>query len=194
MKAETSNIVNMEIGVAQDSVIGPLLFLIFINDLPDYLTEGEVFMYADDTSVIIHSDTENLENRTAVVIRQFEDWCYKNSLIITLKKTVFLYFTNIITNNVLKIKNIDTSTKTIFLGSVIDSTLSFVPQIDTLCSKLAKTTFVILNLKKELNTNALMTCYYSLAYSIIGYNISIWSQSAEAGRVFVMQKRIIRIQ
>lgn len=194
MNSETSNIVNMDIGVAQGSIIGPLLFLIFINDLPDYIIDGEVLIYADDTSVIIHSDTvEHLENKTISVIKQFEDWCNRNALIINKKKTVFLYFSNVVSKNVPKIGYVETSKKTTFLGSVIDSTLTFTPQIDTLCCKLAKTTFAILNLKKELNTNVLVTCYYSLAYSVISYNIILWGQSTDATRVFVMQKRIIRI-
>lgn len=194
LNSETSNTVEMDIGVGQGSIIGPLLFLIFINDLPDYITEGEVFMYADDTSIIIHGETINeVENKTNRVIKEFEEWCYKNSLIINMKKTVFLYFSNILSTDIPKIDFVNTSTETAFLGSIIDVTLTFTPQIDNLCSKLAKATFAILNLKKEINIKGLITSYYSLAYSVMSYSISVWGLSVEANRVFVMQKRIIRI-
>lgn len=189
-----SEIYNVDIGVGQGSIIGPLLFLIFVNDLPAYVTEGEIFMYADDTSVIINASCiVELEQKANAVITQFENWCQKNSLIININKTVFIYFSPTISKTTPNINYVSTSTTTKFLGTIIDSTLSFTQQIDCLCGKLAKCTFALLNIKNEVNRNGLVTAYYSLVYSVLNYNIMIWGQSNDVDRVFVMQKRIIRI-
>lgn len=47
----------MSLGVPQENIFGPLLFIIFINDLPTYISAGEVCMYADDTSILLAADT-----------------------------------------------------------------------------------------------------------------------------------------
>lgn len=192
--SEMSEAVELTVGVGQGSILGPLLFLIFINDLPQFVISGDIYMYADDTSVIIHgNDLIELENKANLVILQFKSWCHKNSLIMNVHKTVFMHFSLTNTTILPKINHIDTSDQVKFLGTTIDSNLTFNKEIDSLCSKLAKNTFAILNLKKEINQRDLTTCYYSLVYSILSYNIIIWGQASETDRIFVLQKRIIRI-
>lgn len=136
-------------------------------------------MYADDTSVIMESNSvEGLEHQTNTVIQQFQNWCQKNSLIINLTKTVYIYFTHRVTPN---IDQMVTSHETKFLGTNIDATLSFTSEIDNLGTKLGKANFQIINLKKEINRHGLISAYYSLVYSVLSYNI-IWGQSSEIDR------------
>ena len=73
----------VSMGTPQGSVLGPLIFLLFINDLPECIKYGKVFMYADDTSIIVSSrGLEELEKLLNTVLGQFNSWCYKNRLII----------------------------------------------------------------------------------------------------------------
>lgn len=116
----------------------------------------------------------------------------ENSLIMNTKKTVAVHF-YLIQTSTPEIENTNFSKSTKFLGSILDSNLSFKDEIDQICHKLSSSMFAILNLKKELPRKELITCYYSLVYSIISYNIIIWGQSVEVNRVFILQKRVLRI-
>ncbi|XP_045477990.1 uncharacterized protein LOC123683137 [Harmonia axyridis] len=75
------------------SVLGPLLFLLFINDLPIHLALFLVVLFADDTSVVVSAETaEELRNACEAIIRQFVAWCRSNRVIVNVNKTVCIHF------------------------------------------------------------------------------------------------------
>lgn len=78
-------------GTPQGSVLGPLIFLLYVNDLPEYVTDGEVFIYADDTCIVVHDISKDyLIEKVRLVIGSFQEWCGKNHLLINMEKTVLL--------------------------------------------------------------------------------------------------------
>ena len=190
----------VSMGTPQGSVLGPLIFLLFINDLPEFIKYGKVFMYADDTSIIVSSRSlEELEKLVNTVLGQFNSWCYKNRLIINYDKTVCVLFRTQ-NKNIYKSINISLNSRqlsiqkdTNFLGVILDENLGWTKYIDQLCAKLSKSCFAIVMLKNSLDQTSLINVYYALFYSKISYNIIAWGQSVDIQRVFVMQKRVLRV-
>ena len=79
---KTSNEYNITSGIQQGSVLIPLVFLMFINDLPDYILGEEVFMFTDDIPIIISStNLQELKRKINIVLSQFDRYCHKNRLI-----------------------------------------------------------------------------------------------------------------
>lgn len=189
----------INIGTPQGSVLGPLIFLLYINDLPRYINSANVYMYADDTSFIVTAKSpEELERNVNNLLRLFNDWCFKNRLIINYEKTICINFItkqkkieynfNINLNNY----RVMIHTETKFLGTIIDANLSFTSQVHHLCKKLGQSCFAINSLKHNLDQKSLLSVYYALVYSQIAYNIIAYGNSTDIQRVFVIQKRIIR--
>jgi hypothetical protein len=92
LKTFTSSLKVIKHGVPQGSVLGPLLFLLFINDLPQALQETKVVLFADDTNILIDKNLTSLNEKTLTVWKQLDNWFYENRLIINMDKTEALLF------------------------------------------------------------------------------------------------------
>ncbi|PNF22769.1 hypothetical protein B7P43_G06670 [Cryptotermes secundus] len=190
----------VEYGVPQGSILGPLLFLLYINDLSSALnTDDRLLLYADDTSIVVSGiDIDEIQVRSNLVLNSLSRWFAVNGLSLNLKKTKVVKFDTTNRDNMsihLKFNDeiLHQETHVKFLGIEIDKTLNWKSQIESMLSRLGKACFAIRNMKLYSNIETLKMIYHAYFHSIMRYGIVFWGNSWEAKKIFLLQKRAIRI-
>jgi hypothetical protein len=195
MKEYLSNSLPVKYGVPQGSVLGPLLFILYVNDI-SHLTQGRTIMCADDTSILnIGQDINELQKTTSDNTGLVEQYFEINNLFINPTKTHYILFRTkqcrqesnlkILIKNSEEVKVKSTN----FLGVVIDSTLSWEVHIERTCNRISRNLFIINRLSKILNLNERRMLYYGFIYPFLSYGIVVWGQSAK-----VLTRRIFTLQ
>uniref|UniRef100_A0A1B6LVT8 Reverse transcriptase domain-containing protein n=1 Tax=Graphocephala atropunctata TaxID=36148 RepID=A0A1B6LVT8_9HEMI len=183
-------------GVPQGSVLGPILFILYTNDLPEYLDNySKTLMYADDT-VLLLSDKlpEMLEMQSEVALNMALQYCHNNSLVINEVKTQQLVFGRK-RDQVGRLPDIEASEEAKYLGITLDEKLTWTPHTDTLCRKLSSGLYVIRRIIGIVGTNAAKTAYHALFESHLRYGLGVWGYSSATNlhRVLLSQKKAIRV-
>jgi hypothetical protein len=176
-----SNWGTIEHGVPQGSILGPLLFMLYINDLPPAINTFSVpIIFADDTSVIISS--KNLDDfcmLTNRVASHMSKWFDANKLTLNLDKTNIIKF---ITKNSPQVpisiayddKHIEESVHTKFLGLQIDNHINWKTHIDQLVLKLSGACYAVRSLLHVSNIDTLKLIYFTYFHSLMKYGIIFW--------------------
>jgi hypothetical protein len=199
----TSSWKSIKFGVPQGSILGPLLFLIYINDLPNVSPILHFVLFADDSNIFLsHKSYEELFRILNEELVLVSDWFKASKLSLNLTKTNFILFcshrkaTPQLKGKV-HIDNIDIpqveSVK--FLGVYVDQHLTWSVHIEHIALKLAKNIGILKRISYLLPRNILLTLYYSMIYPYISYCNMIWASNYNSRfhRIIVLQKRIVRL-
>jgi len=182
----------VESGVPQGSVLGPTLFLILINDLPNSLSCNSV-IFADDTTLYSsrpNSELEELSLTMSNALVESTDWFNSNGLSLNNDKTQSLLFTMCKDTPSYKHCNIGHAK---LLGIILDSTLNWSPHIQSVCVRLSRVIFLLRHLRNLLPKTFLKSAYFAFFHSILVYGISLWGSSSHVSCVLKLQKKAIRI-
>lgn len=171
IQGELSEEYKTHTGVPQGSVLGPMLFLILVADLPPQNTENTFVQYADDVNVIIQlktSDPREMKQKVSDQLREVTDWCTLNKQMLNAGKTKLL--------TCMRRRNADADYGPVvkertlkILGVVMNDNLSWEDHISTVAKRAARRLYILRSIKPFINKNELHQVYTALIRSICDY-------------------------
>lgn len=193
----TSSPKNNNFGVPQGSILGPLLFLTYINDLPNCL-DHTCIMFADDITLIVKCNNLNSFNDDINnALSKIYEWLLANNLNINYKKTNIMQFGTYRSNDIILDINcnsnkIDAVQVTKFLGFYVDKHCDWKAHIENVCQRVDKFIYVLRKLSRTASMEVSLMAYHGYVSSILSYGLLLWGNSVDAKKVFIVQKKCIR--
>ena len=190
-----SEVAAVSIGVAQGSILGPLLFIIYMNDLPDVLQFCHITLYADDTVLYLASkSTADLQSKINADLRRICKWLQANQLTLNVKKSKFLLIGSssrlskvssiLISADDIPLDNVDSYT---YLGIVINNQFSWTDHIDCIRGKISKKLGLLRRIKSSLPLNARIMFFNSFILPLFDYGDIIWGNRGNASLMSELQ-------
>ena len=198
---DVSELKVIDIGVPQGSILGPLLFLLFINDLPS-VTNFNVKLFADDTFLSLEADNYNeIFKKSNIELKKISRWLTANKLTLNVSKTKYMIIhrrkgkLNVKPAIKFNGKKLEKCTSYKYLGIFLDEKLNWKVHIKYLCEKLSKLCGIFSKLRHCCSTELMKVIYHALFSSHLQYCNFIWGNATD--RVLMplvcLQDKLIKI-
>ena len=185
-------------GVPQGSVLGPLLFLVYVNDLPN-ASSLNIRMFADDTVLFCsHKYSQNVEAMVNNELHKVSKWFCSNKLSLSLNKTRYMILSKSKTNEPFSVQingfEIEQTHSYKYLGVIIDDKLKWHDHITYICRKISKFSGLFYRIRSVATTKILLMLYYALVYPHLQYSIIDWGCACKThlAPLQVIQNKILR--
>ena len=177
-----SSMQNVPHGIPQGSILGPLFFVIFINDLPMHIDNAEVDLFADDTTLsasVDYTEIQQLRKTMDESNTGFNDWAVANKMTLNQKKTKAMLITGKRLSAKTETKVSDLQYEQVssakLLGLHIDEELTFNEHVHAICKKLAKRIGTLKRIKGCLPMHQRLLYYNHVINPIMMYSSAVWT-------------------
>ena len=191
---------NVTLGVPQGSIIGPLLFLLYINDIQNSSSTPQFLLFADDTALLYKAPSINeLQTSINTSLPDIATWLTSNRLTLNIQKSTYQLFaiSNSIPDIHIHINDIPLSRSkaTKYLGVTIDEDLKWKCHIKHVENTISRNIGLIRRAQHILDTKYLLLLYNALVLPFLNYCLQIWGNSytSNLSNLVTAQKKIIRI-
>ena len=197
-----SSKLDIKYGVPQGSTLGPLLFLLYINDLRFALKDSIASHFADDTCILYASNKlKSIETVLNCDLKLASDWLNANRLTLNVDKSKLLIFKlkqRKFNKDSIPIKlgvKLTPTDNVKYLGLHIDQNLSWDVQTNQLSKKFSKANSILAKLRHFAPKETLILVYYSIFYFHLQYGCPVWSltKNENLGTITILQKKCMRV-
>lgn len=183
-------------GVPQGSVLGPLLYILYTNYLPEVVNH-ELVQFADDTSIIFSQEPGNDIKKDIIdAVNTLQNWFTNNNLQLNVNKTQIIKFSyqpqseeTILTCNNTVVTN---SSAVKFLGIHLDSRLDWKLHVEKLAKNMSQYCYALRVVAHFVNMGAALTAYHAYIQSRVRYGVIFWGNSTDADQILKIQKKCLR--
>ena len=195
----SSSVARITCGVPQGSVLGPLLFLIYINDIANAVPGQKVRLFADDTNLFLTGNTtSSVVDAANNAMSKLSKWFVANKLSLNIDKTCYMIFPPDISNNTKVYINgveIQHVASCRYLGVYIDEELKWTEHIDNVYKKIFKYTGIFYKLRDRLPEWLLRNIYYAFVHPHILYSVEIYANTCTThlDKLIKLNNKLLRI-
>jgi succinate dehydrogenase flavin-adding protein (antitoxin of CptAB toxin-antitoxin module) len=197
---------NIKSGVPQGSILGPVLFCLYINDLPLCLSQPDAILdlFADDSTLhTSHNRLNEIQTTLQKSINDIVSWCTVNRMVLHPKKSKSMLITTRQKHQLYRL-SLDLSIDSIpieqvnnhrILGIILDNKLDWHPHIDSMCKKISCNLYLMAKLKLLVSTDALKLFFHAHILSYINNSSTLWCNASEIQikRIDSLHKRGIKL-